>query len=213
MHFNLAIENINYVKINCKDNSDNPWVIKAAIKRINEREIFACAKFENILKLSTPQAIELSFVCVDGLYFCKTNLKSVQFDAPYLFFAIEPPEDIEHRQQREFFRVKMNSKATISYLSSGKLIHSACQVYDISANGIRVITNSIPTDINEVKINIAIEDRNISAKAKYTRFDNEDDILKMAFQFIKIQQNDKDFISQQCLKQQLKNKRNSLSNL
>lgn len=211
MQFNLAFENINYIKISCKDKFNNPWIVKAAIKRMDSREIFACAKFEDSLILKTPQDIELSIACSDGLYYCNTTLTYVQIDAPYLFFAIKAPETMEHRQQREYFRVKMNNEASISYLVADKLQRKTCKIYDISANGVRLATDNIISDIQEATINISLAQRTITAKAKYTRCDNEDDILKMAFQFTEILENDRDFISQQCIKQQLENKRNSIS--
>ena len=46
MKFNLSIENIKYVKILYANATGNPVSVKAAIKKIDEREITTCLKFE-----------------------------------------------------------------------------------------------------------------------------------------------------------------------
>ena len=120
MKFNLNLDNINYIKIVYKDKSDTVCCTKAAIKNMNERDIYACAKFENNLFLNTPQEVALSFVCENGLYRTSTTLKSIENDAPYIFFVMKTPVGIEYQQNREYFRVKMNEKAILYFPNTKK---------------------------------------------------------------------------------------------
>ena len=115
MQFNLNLDSINYIKFVYKDMEDSTHCTKAAIKRMGEREIFACAKFENDLKVKTPQTITLSFVCENGLYRTNTTLKYIEKDAPYIFFGITTPHGIEYQQNREYFRVKMAEDAILTF--------------------------------------------------------------------------------------------------
>ena len=116
MKFNLDLDNINYLKIIYKNADDTTVCTKAAIKRIGEREIFACAKFEDDLKINTPQDVSLSFVCVNGLYRTNTTLKFIENDPPYIYFTLRTPEGLEYQQNREYFRIKMEENAILSFL-------------------------------------------------------------------------------------------------
>ena len=210
MKFDLGIENINYIKISYLDEENKDFTIKAAVKTINEREIFACTKYEDSLSIKTPQDINLSIISNNGLYLAKTSLKFVQKEPPYIFFAIETPVNVEHRQTREYFRVKMQDKAIISYKLLDTVQQIYCEIYDISANGIRLKTDEKIENVEDLYINILFKEKNIKTKAKFSRFDNEDNIPKIAFQFTEISEIDRDFISQKCIQQQILNRRNSL---
>ena len=210
MKFNLKVENINYIKISCKDKNEKPWVIKAAIKRLDTREIYACVKFEDSIHLKTPQDVNISLACNDGLYMSKTILKYVQIENPYVYLALTIPENIEYRQMREYFRVKLNKKTQISFNKNGQIQQQFCEIYDISANGISLISNSDLSNVGNITINLNSAQKSINVKAKYKRFDTEDELLKTSFQFVDISESDRDFISQICIKQQLENKRNSI---
>lgn len=209
MKFNLGLENINYIKISCLDKGNNDLTLKAAVKTINEREIFACTKYEDSLFIETPQRVKLSIVSNSGLYLAETTLKFLQKEPPYIFFALETPTDVEHRQTREYFRVKMQKKAIISYKTENSLQQITCEIYDISANGIRLETDQKLENVDDLYINILFEEKSIKTKAKFSRIDNEDNVPKIAFQFTEISESDRDFISQKCIQQQIINKRNS----
>ena len=204
MKFNLNLDNINYIKIVYKDKNDNACCTKAAIKNMSEREIYACAKFEDGLYIEFPQEISLSFVCDNGLYRTNSVLKYVENKNPFVFFYIKTPFGIEYQQNREYFRVRMEEDVIMTFNQTSV----ACKVHDISANGIRII---LPKQINipkEVTLDILFLPKNVKTKAKLIRIDNEENILKASFEYLEISKNDVDLISQKCIQKQLEYKRN-----
>lgn len=205
MKFNLNLDNINYIKIVYKDKSGTVCCTKAAIKNMNEREIFACAKFEDNLFLDTPQEVSLSFVCENGLYRTSTTLKSIENDAPYIFFVMKTPVGIEYQQNREYFRVKMDEDAIISFDKET----IPCKIHDISANGVRLILLRKVEIPEEADLDLLFAPKGIKTKAKFIRFDNEDNVPKVSFEFLGMTDSDRDFISQKCIQKQLEYKRSS----
>ena len=206
MQFNLSLENIKYTKIVYKDREENTRFIKAAIRSMNENELFACAKFEDGLDIQTPQEVSVSFICENGLYRTNTILKSFQNEEPYVFLFLQVPQGIEYQQNREYFRVKMNENVIVKFNNSVK----TCKLYDISANGVRLVLDENTTFYENVELNILFDKNNVTAKARYVRTDNDDNILKASFYFTKISDNDVDFIAKKCIQIQLSNRRNSV---
>ena len=207
MKFNLTFDNINYIKIVYGDKQNNACCTKAAIKNMNDREIYACAKFDDGLYIQTPQEITLSFVCENGLYTTTTTLKYIENASPFVFFSIKTPIDIEYQQNREYFRVRMDEDVILSFNNNS----ISCKAYDISANGICVI---VPQGIDipeEVKLDILFEPKDIKTKAKLIRKDLEENIFKVSFEFVGMSEADVDLISQKCIKKQLEYKRNRKS--
>ena len=194
MQFNLSLENIKYTKIVYKDREENTRFIKAAIRSMNENELFACAKFEDGLDIQTPQEVSVSFI------------KSFQNEEPYVFLFLQVPQGIEYQQNREYFRVKMNENVIVKFNNSVK----TCKLYDISANGVRLVLDENITFSENVELNILFDKNNVTAKARYVRTDNDDNILKASFYFTKISDNDVDFIAKKCIQIQLSNRRNSV---
>ncbi len=205
MKFNLNLDNINYIKIVYKDKSDTVCCTKAAIKNMNERDIYACAKFENNLFLNTPQEVALSFVCENGLYRTSTTLKYIENDGSYTFFAMKTPVGIEYQQNREYFRVKMDEDAIISF--GNETI--PCKIHDISANGVRLILLRKVEIPEEADLDLLFAPKGIKTKAKFIRFDNEDNVPKVSFEFLGMTDSDRDFISQKCIQKQLEYKRSN----
>lgn len=206
MQFNLSLENIKYTKIVYKDREENTRFIKAAIRSMNENELFACAKFEDGLDIQTPQEVSVSFICENGLYRTNTILKSFQNEEPYVFLFLQVPQGIEYQQNREYFRVKMNENVIVKFNNSVK----TCKLYDISANGVRLVLDENITFSENVELNILFDKNNVTAKARYVRTDNDDNILKASFYFTKISDNDVDFIAKKCIQIQLSNRRSSI---
>ena len=206
MKFNLNLENINYIKIVYSDSAGVGHYAKVAIKRLGEKEIFACMKYEKELQISIPQEVSISFACDNALYTAKTTLKMVENDDPYIFFTLKTPDEIEYRQNREYFRVKMNEDVILSF--SGTVL--PCKIHDISANGIRLCLDKEIEIPENVMINILFPQRNVKTKAKYVRIDKEDDILKASFYYINLSEHDRDIISQRCIQKQLSDKRRSI---
>ena len=172
---------------------------------MNEREIFACAKFEDNLFLDTPQEVSLSFVCENGLYRTSTTLKSIENDAPYIFFVMKTPVGIEYQQNREYFRVKMDEDAIISFDKET----IPCKIHDISANGVRLILLRKVDIPEEVNLDLLFPEKELKIKSKFIRFDTEDNIPKVSFEFLGITDSERDFISQKCIQKQLEYKRSS----
>ena len=94
MKFNLNLENINYIKIVYNDSDGVGHYAKAAIKRLGEKEIFACMKYEKELRVPLPQEVSISFACDNALYSAKTTLKLVENEDPYVYFTLNTPQEL-----------------------------------------------------------------------------------------------------------------------
>lgn len=206
MNFNLNLDDIKYVKLVYKDKNECAHCVKAAIHNINERQLFVCVKQEDFISIPFPQEIIISFICENGLYRTKTDLTFVEFKESHIFFSIKTPQGLEYQQNREYFRVKMNEKA-ILYFPNTKI---DCSIYDISASGIRLILDKKYDIPEKVEIEMIFPSRNIRVKAKFVRFDEENEHIKAACHFYSLPENIRDLISQICIQKQLTDKRNSL---
>jgi len=210
MKFNLDLNSVKYIKISYKDLDGNSCSTKAALKQINDRETMACRRFEDGLKIETPQEVTLSIVCTDGLYRTKTILKSVENDEPYTFFILETPSGIEYQQNREYFRVALNYEcvyATSSYYETKQM---KVQTYDISANGVSLIFPIHEISVENAKLFLRINDKDIETKLKFVRSEKFDNGYKFSFMFSKISVHDQDYISQLCIKKQLEQRRRAI---
>ena len=211
MKFNLNLDDIKYIKILYKDINANPCTTKAAIKSVNQREIIACARFEDGLELETPQEIILSIVCKDGLYRTKTKLKSIDNAEPYIFFALETPQNVEYQQNREYFRVLAEYNCIYTITSENQIKKFTTHTYDISANGVSIVMPVHEISTDDADIEIDFNNIKIAAKIKYVRSEKLEDGYKLSFTYSGISNLDRDFISQVCIKKQLEQKRKSNS--
>lgn len=210
MKFNLNLNDIKYVKILYKNELGNPSSTKAALKRANEHEFLACTKFEDGLNIETPQTITLSIICNDGLYRTKTELKKIENDEPYTFFVLAPPSGIEYQQNREYFRVAVGFDCIFSAWSKDGDINIKAKTYDISANGVSIITKEDIAPIGDSDLSVLINGIEIRSRVRFVRSEKINDEYKHSFFFTNISNNDRDFISQVCIKKQLEAKRNSI---
>ena len=206
MKFNLNLDDINYIKLLYKNSSGSACCTKCAIRHMGEREIIACAKFEEGLKVNAPQEVTLSFVCENGLYRTNTELKYVNYEEPYILFVLKTPQGLEYQQNREYFRVKINEDALLSF--EGKVI--PCKTHDISASGVRLILNDKINIPENVVIDMLFRPKGVKVKARFVRYDEEDEVLKASFNFVGLPESVVDTISQLCIQKQLEYKRNSL---
>ena len=149
MKFSFKLEEIKYVKLGYKDSEGYIENSKAAIKEINEKQILACARFNDGIELDLPQEIDFSVICNDGIYKTKTILKSVEKDEPYVFFVLETPVGIEYQQNREYFRVPVKYDCIYNIREDGSIKEFSAQTADISANGVSIIlpTHTISEEI------------------------------------------------------------------
>lgn len=212
MKFNLSIENIKYVKILYANATGNPVSVKAAIKKIDEREITTCLKFEEDFDIKTPQQVTLSIVCSEGLYRTQIKLKSVSVQAPYIYMYLETPESLEYQQNREYFRIPVSYNCVYYVQNNNQPAAFQAQTTDISANGVSIILPVHVFSEDDADIEIMVEERLISAKIRYIRSEKIDDGYKLSFKFIDISIRDRDYISQICIQKQLEDKRNKASN-
>ena len=210
MKFIFNLEDIKYIKISYKNSFGENFSIKAGIKNINEREITACSKFEEDLQLETPQEITLSIICKDGLYKTKTILKSVEKDEPYVFFFLNTPQGFEFQQNREFFRVPINMDCVYSVRHNDELIKFNAKTINLSANGICIDIPNLIISEADAYIKLSVLDRFIETKVKYIRSEKINNSYSISFAFVNISENDRDLISQICIKKQLEQKRSSL---
>ncbi len=205
MQFNLNLENIKYTKIVYKDREENVHFLKAAIRSMSENELYACAKFEDGLDIETPQEVSVSFICENGLYRTNTILKSIENAEPYVFLTLKTPQGLEFQQNREYFRVRMEENVIMTF--SDTVI--SCKTFDLSANGVRLKLEKYMHFPENVMLDILFTPKNIKTKAKFVRIDDEEGILKASFNFVHLDENSRDIISQKCIRKQLENKRNS----
>lgn len=210
MKFNFELEDIKYIKISYKDSFGNTNSIKAAIKNVNNREITACSKFENNLKINTPQEITLSIVSKDGIYKTNTILKSAEEDEPYIFFFLDTPQGFEYEQNREFFRVQININCDYIVKQNDDIIKINSETVNISANGICIKTPSLIISEENTHICFSISDKTIKTNVKYIRSEKTNDGYLVSFSYVNLSEADRDLISQTCIKKQLEQKRNSL---
>lgn len=210
MKLNVNTENIKYIKISYKDNDDFTHMIKAVIKNINERDIYACTKYEEYIYPRTPQEVDISVATDNGLYRTKTTLKSIQKEDKYIYFSLKNPEDFLFEQKREYFRVKLNENALVRYEENENVKQVSGETYDISANGVRLVFDRKIPFPETVQISLFLPQRTITAEARYVRYDEDDNIIKASFSFVNMKELDLDYISQICLKKQLEERRNSI---
>ena len=208
MKFNFNLDDIRYVKILYTSGHSGPTTVKAAIKNITEDEITACAEYEEDFIVKTPQEVTLSIVCNDGLYRTKTKLKSVESEAPYIFFCLEIPVGMEYQQNREYFRISANYGCAYYVSIDGESRNYTTTTCDISANGVSLeLPEPIYTD-GDSEIDIMVEEKLIHAKIKYIRNEKSYKGYKLSFSFSEISQADQDYISKVCIQKQLEQKRN-----
>ena len=210
MNFDLKPETINYVKILYKDSDDFSHCVKASIKYFTEYDIYACVRKEAWENVPCQQEVTLSFACNNGLYMAKSTLKYTKYEDPYLYFSIKIPENMEYRQNREFFRVNINKDVVISYRVDDDVIRVSCKTFDLSANGLKAQLGEKTSFPEEVFLDLYFDNREIRTKAKYIRSDEDDEIIKASFNFIDLEPNDSDYISRVCIKKQIEDKRSSL---
>ncbi len=210
MKFSFKLEEIKYVKLAYKDSEGFVEKTKAAMKDINEKEILVCTKFDDDLDVETPQEIDFSVICIDGLYKTKTILKSVEKDEPYIFFILETPAGMEYQQNREFFRVPVSYDCRYVIELNNEIKEFYCTTADISANGISIILPNHVISENLSDLTVNIDGIRIATKVKYVRSEKTNDGYRISFSFARISELDRDYISQVCLKKQLEQKRNSL---
>lgn len=206
MQFNLKLEDIKYLKITYKDSQESIHTSKAVIKKIDLRELLVCIKYQDNLKIPTSQDISISIVCKDGLYKTISSLKYVFNEAPYTFLTLECPKNLEYQQNREYFRI--NTDYNCIYRVYDRIFQT--KIYDLSANGISIFVPEHIIDDSSSEIFMEIDNKKMEIPISYVRSEKVENGYKISFMFKEISENNRDFISQVCIKKQLEEKRNSI---
>jgi c-di-GMP-binding flagellar brake protein YcgR len=209
MKFDLKDEDIKYIKISYKDIEERGLNTRAVIKKMNNREIIACAKFQEDCHITTPQKISLSFVYSDGIYKSKSTLKTVENEEPYMFFILETPQELNYEQNREYFRINIAYNCTCTIKKDGDYTEFNTKTIDLSANGVSILLNKDLTIIPE-EIVIFINNTPIQTKIKHIRTEAYNNSYKASFAFTNISEKNQNLISQTCIQKQLEQKRNTL---
>ena len=123
---------------------------------------------------------------------------------------MKKPENMEYRQNREYFRVKINEDASVIYNVGEKEEKISAITYDLSANGVRIELDEEIAFPETVRLVLYLRKREIDVQAQYVRNDIEDKIIKSSFKFIDISDQDLDYISRICLAKQLEDRRKNL---
>ncbi len=206
MKFNLSLENINYIKINYEDSDGVRHCAKVAIKHLSSVDILACMKYEKFVSIPFPQDVTVNFACDSALYQAKTTLKYVDRDDTYIFFTIKLPDDIVYKQNREYFRVKMDDSVLLRF--DGLVIPA--RICDISAGGIKVRLDESIQFPENIVIDILFKTGEIKTKAKFIRLDDEEEMITVSFEFENLSDTNRDIISQKCIQKQLEDRRKAL---
>jgi c-di-GMP-binding flagellar brake protein YcgR len=212
MKFNLSIDNIKYVKLLMANSEGNPISVKAAIKKMDEKEIVTCFKIENDFNIKNPQQITLSIICEEGLYRTQTQLKSCSCEAPYIFISLETPSSLEYQQNREYFRIPALYNCVYYVNNNGQPASFNATTADISANGVSIILPVHVFSEEDAEIEMMVKEKLITAKIRYVRSEKIPDGYKLSFTYSDISNRDRDYISQICIQKQLEDKRNKPSN-
>jgi len=212
MKFNLSIDNIKYVKILYANAEGNPVSVKAAIKKMDEREIVACFRVENDFNIKVPQQITLSIICAEGLYRTQTELKSYSCEAPYIFLYLKTPNSLEYQQNREYFRISAAYSCVYYVNNNGQPAAFNTATADISANGVSIILPVHVFSEEDAEIEMMVKEKLITAKIRYIRSEKIENGYKLSFTYSDISNRDRDYISQICIQKQLEDKRIKASN-
>ena len=204
MKFNLKDEEIKYIKISYTDVEGRELNTRAVIKKINNREIIACAKFQENCYITAPQKISVSFVYSDGIYKTNTTLKSVENEEPYLFFILETPQEVNYEQNREYFRITIAYNCTYIVKENGNYTEYKTKTIDLSANGVSILLNQELT-INPEEMVIFINNTPIQTKVKHIRTEAYNNAYKASFAFTNISEKNQNLISQTCIQKQIEN--------
>jgi len=211
MQFKFNIDDIKYIKILCQDRENNPKIVKAALRKVDDVNMYACAKLEQEINLKLPQDVSLNIVCKEGLYRTQTMLTKLEYDLPYTYFVIETPKGFEYQQNREYFRVMAEFPCNYIYKNEETTKEYKVQTCNISANGVTILLPELVISEEDCMLDIIIAGCSIELKAKYIRSEKDDTGYKVSFAYTNISNMDRDFISQVCIQKQLEEKRKYIS--
>ena len=136
-----------------------------------------------------------------ALYKAKTELMTIQKYDQTATFIVRLPESFEMQQSRNFYRVKMDKEAKITYKEGGEPKTVSCKIYDLSASGVRLIFDEKQNIVDNVNIELVFDNKTFLFNAKPIKYFNNN--LQISFKFINLSEKDSDYISSVCFKKQL----------
>lgn len=206
----LSTENIDYLKIKCRDRWDNDHIIKATLKSVTQNDLKTCAKLDEKIYINTPQQVEMFIITNEGKFSTTTTLKYTEYEDPYMFFVLDKNSNFSFQQSREYFRIKYKDGAIIYYKDGEENKRIVCNTIDISANGVKLELPSRYNIPKNVTLKLIINRREFNISASLVRISNENETPSASFQFVSLKESDIDFISKFCIQKQLEEKRNKL---
>ena len=210
MKFNLKLENIKYVKMFCKDSNGDSISIKTGIKSITESQIILLTRYSDSYTSIPPQEIDADIVCDDGIYSIKTRIKKVEKETPYIIYILESVQEMDYKQNREFFRIPYKTECICETNIQGEISHYCGETINISANGMKVVFPNCFITNGVCKISFIIENKKFELQSCYIRSENIDNEYLISFSFTKINDSEREFLLQFCLKKQLEQRRKNL---
>ena len=210
MKFNLKLENIKYVKIHCEDSNGDSISIKTGIKSITESQIVLLTKYSDSYTSIQPQEINADFVCDDGIYYIKTRIRKVEKDTPYIIYILDSAQEMDYQQNREYFRIPYKTECICETNIQGEISHYCGETINMSANGMKVVFPNCFITNGNCKISFKIENKKFELQSCYIRSENVNNEYLISFSYNKIDDSEREFLSQFCIKQQLEQRRKNL---
>lgn len=210
MKFTFNLEEIKYIKLVYQDKDGTLKSVKGAIKSIDDKKILVCAKKDNDIDMSLPQKAVLSIVCNEGLYRTETVINSIEMDEPYVFIILNTPQGMEFQQNREYFRILAQYNCIYYVSEQANTVSYTSKTVDISANGVSIVLPVLAVSEEDAELEIMIKERLVHINVKYVRSEKLKDGYKLSFQYTKISDKDRDYISQVCIQKQLEQRRKTV---
>lgn len=210
MKFNLKLENIKYIKINCEKDNGDLITIKTGIKSFTDSQIVLLSKYSNTYENIFPQEISANIFCDDGVYTLKAQIKKIENVMPYTIFTLDSLEEINYKQNREYFRIQYITECVCETNLKGEISFHNGKIINLSANGIKAVFPNCFITNGNCKLSFKIENTKLELLAHYIRSENYNDEYQVSFSFIKINETDREIISRFCIKKQLEQRRKNL---
>ena len=162
---------------------------------------------ENIDYKKLSDYFEIGFVCDDGYYVTKVKVINIFHESELIVFICEKPNNIEYKQNREYFRVNAKFNCEYKWHTEDGIKTLKTQTINISANGVTIyvpIKEYIP-QFCELVLNI--DDKKNITDAQYVRQEEVQGGYNVSYKFVGIKESTQDYIAQTCIKLQIANKR------
>lgn len=207
----VDLKDVNYLKFSVTDKNGHNHDVKACIIQISKLVIRAQAQANKQIIIDRPQKIDLNLICSNGLYTTTTNLNSISNNYGYTDFVLDLPKEFVYKQERDYFRVKIEKDAILSFKQDDEIKHYPVKIKDLSASGVKIDLKIVIDIPDSVAINMLLDTKEVRTNAKFIRIETEHNTVSAAFKFMDLSDSNKDFISKTCIQKQLQDKRKGLN--